>query len=95
MVAVLGKAGRNFAVGMSGGIAYILDEKGDFDIRCNMAMVELEKILDPSTVGERSRTTLGEQPSTPLRERNHLSSGPRAKSRGRLRHSLTLSYASY
>ena len=43
-VVVLGKAGRNFAAGMSGGIAYVLDEEGDFTQRCNMAMVELEPI---------------------------------------------------
>ena len=41
---VLGKAGRNFAAGMSGGIAYVLDEEGDFTQRCNLAMVELEPI---------------------------------------------------
>ena len=45
-VVVLGKAGRNFAAGMSGGIAYVLDEEGDFTQRCNMAMVELEPIPD-------------------------------------------------
>jgi glutamate synthase (NADPH/NADH) large chain len=44
VVAVLGKTGRNFAAGMSGGIAYILDEIGDFQSFCNMAMVEIEKI---------------------------------------------------
>jgi glutamate synthase (NADPH/NADH) large chain len=43
---VLGKAGRNFAAGMSGGIAYVLDEEGDFTQRCNLAMVELEPIPD-------------------------------------------------
>jgi len=43
---VLGKAGRNFAAGMSGGIAYVLDEEGDFAQRCNLAMVELEPIPD-------------------------------------------------
>jgi glutamate synthase (NADPH/NADH) large chain len=43
-VVVLGKAGRNFAAAMSGGIAYVLDEEGDFSQRCNMAMVELEPI---------------------------------------------------
>ncbi|MEO7741599.1 MAG: glutamate synthase-related protein, partial [Usitatibacter sp.] len=43
-VVILGKAGRNFAAGMSGGIAYVLDEEGDFTQRCNMAMVELEPI---------------------------------------------------
>ena len=41
---VLGPTGRNFAAGMSGGIAYVLDEIGDFERRCNLAMVELEQI---------------------------------------------------
>jgi glutamate synthase domain-containing protein 3 len=45
MVVVLGKCGRNFAAGMSGGIAYVLDEKGDFaERRCNTAAVDLEVI---------------------------------------------------
>jgi len=39
-------AGRNFAAGMSGGIAYVLDEEGDFAQRCNLAMVDLEPIPD-------------------------------------------------
>src|SRR6185295_8653758 len=38
-VVVLGPAGRNFAAGMSGGVAYVLDEKGDFPGRCNPQMV--------------------------------------------------------
>jgi glutamate synthase (NADPH/NADH) large chain len=41
----LGPTGRNFAAGMSGGIAYVLDEAGDFSSHCNMAMVELEPIV--------------------------------------------------
>ncbi|MCG5513980.1 glutamate synthase large subunit [Ectothiorhodospira shaposhnikovii] len=40
----LGRTGRNFAAGMSGGVAYVLDEDGDFAQRCNLAMVELEPI---------------------------------------------------
>ncbi|MDH4449772.1 MAG: glutamate synthase-related protein [Rhodoferax sp.] len=44
-VAVLGKTGRNFAAGMSGGIAYVYDEDGQFAKRCNTAMVSLEKVL--------------------------------------------------
>lgn len=43
-VAVLGKTGRNFAAGMSGGVAYVYDEDGEFAQRCNTAMVALEKI---------------------------------------------------
>ncbi|WP_010246621.1 glutamate synthase large subunit [Acetivibrio cellulolyticus] len=45
-VVVLGKTGRNFAAGMSGGICYVLDESGDFDSRCNKEMVGLEKVVD-------------------------------------------------
>ena len=44
-VAVLGKTGRNFAAGMSGGIAYVYDEDGSFASRCNTAMVSLDKVL--------------------------------------------------
>ena len=44
VVVVLGKTGLNFAAGMSGGIAYVLDEDGTFKSRCNMAMVELEPV---------------------------------------------------
>ncbi len=45
IVVVLGKCGRNFAAGMSGGLAYVLDEKGDFaEKRCNTAAVDLEPV---------------------------------------------------
>ena len=44
-VAVLGKTGRNFAAGMSGGLAYVFDEDGDFATRANTAMVSLEPVL--------------------------------------------------
>ena len=44
IVVVLGQTGRNFAAGMSGGIAYVLDEDDTFEQRCNLAMVELEPI---------------------------------------------------
>ena len=43
-VVVLGPTGRNFAAGMSGGIAYVLDEQGDFAKRCNMGMVDFEAL---------------------------------------------------
>ena len=43
---VLGPTGRNFAAGMSGGVAYVLDEKDDFDFYCNMEMVELTLLED-------------------------------------------------
>ena len=47
VVVVLGKCGRNFAAGMNGGIAYVLDERGDFaEKRCNMAGVDLDPLAD-------------------------------------------------
>ena len=42
---VLGKTGRNFAAGMSGGVAYVYDEDGTFAQRCNTAMVALDKVV--------------------------------------------------
>ena len=48
LVLVLGSCGRNFAAGMSGGIAYVFDERGDFtQERCNLESVDLEPLLDP------------------------------------------------
>ena len=47
VVVVLGKTGRNFAAGMSGGEAYVLNEEGTFELRCNLGMVELEKVNSP------------------------------------------------
>ncbi len=43
---ILGRTGRNFAAGMSGGIAFVLDEEGDFKNRCNLGMVALETLDD-------------------------------------------------
>ena len=53
VVVVLGRTGRNFAAGMSGGIAYVIDEDGTFETRCNMAMVELEPVPEESAVAEK------------------------------------------
>jgi glutamate synthase (NADPH/NADH) large chain len=41
---VIGPTGRNFAAGMSGGIAYVLDEDGTFERRCNLSMIDLEPV---------------------------------------------------
>jgi glutamate synthase (NADPH/NADH) large chain len=49
-VVVLGQTGRNFAAGMSGGVAYVLDEDGLFSKRCNLAMVSLEKVEPAESV---------------------------------------------
>jgi glutamate synthase (NADPH/NADH) large chain len=53
IVVVLGRTGRNFAAGMSGGIAYVLDEDRTFESRCNMSMVELEPMPEEEEVSER------------------------------------------
>jgi glutamate synthase (NADPH/NADH) large chain/glutamate synthase (ferredoxin) len=63
VVVVLGPTGRNFAAGMSGGVAYVLDEAGDFADRCNMGMVgfeapsaqDAEELLE--LIGEHARRT--------------------------------------
>jgi glutamate synthase (ferredoxin) len=47
---ILGCTGRNFAAGMSGGIAYVLDEVGDFPSRCNREMVDLERLEEPEEI---------------------------------------------
>ena len=51
-VVVLGKTGRNFAAGMSGGIAYVLDENVDFDYYCNRGLVDLAPVEDKADVRE-------------------------------------------
>lgn len=51
-VVVLGRTGRNFAAGMSGGVAYVLDHKGDFSSHCNHDMVDLDPLDDPKEVAE-------------------------------------------
>jgi len=49
-IVVLGRAGRNFAAGMSGGIAYVLDTDGSFALNCNIDMVDLERLDQPDEV---------------------------------------------
>jgi glutamate synthase (NADPH) large chain len=50
VVAVLGETGRNFAAGMSGGIAFVRDDDGSFHSRCNLAMVDVEPITEHEDV---------------------------------------------
>ncbi|HEX5434928.1 MAG TPA: glutamate synthase-related protein, partial [Candidatus Angelobacter sp.] len=51
LVIVLGACGRNFAAGMSGGIAYVFDERGDFTEKlCNLSGVDLEPVIEPKDV---------------------------------------------
>ncbi|MBL8470727.1 MAG: glutamate synthase large subunit [Rhodocyclaceae bacterium] len=51
-VVVLGQTGRNFAAGMSGGVAYVFDEDGSFTKRCNLSMVELEAVPEELAASE-------------------------------------------
>ncbi|ACT03609.1 glutamate synthase large subunit [Paenibacillus sp. JDR-2] len=51
-VVVLGGTGRNFAAGMSGGVAYVYDEQGDFFNNCNIEMVLLERLETEADVAE-------------------------------------------
>tara|TARA_B100000519_G_scaffold15282_1_gene11298 strand:+ start:131 stop:3928 length:3798 start_codon:yes stop_codon:yes gene_type:complete len=51
-VVILGETGRNFAAGMSGGVAYILDRDGDFNMNCNLGMVELEAVVEQEDIDE-------------------------------------------
>jgi glutamate synthase (ferredoxin) len=50
MVIVLGRTGRNFAAGMSGGLAYVFDPKNDFPKHCNSAMVGLGRLSNPDEI---------------------------------------------
>ena len=52
LVVVLGQTGRNFAAGMSGGVAYVLDVDGGFERRCNLTMVQLEAVPEESAASE-------------------------------------------
>jgi glutamate synthase (ferredoxin) len=49
-VVIIGPTGRNFAAGMSGGIAYVLDEHGAFEPNCNKEMVQLYSVEDPEEI---------------------------------------------
>jgi len=51
-VVIIGPAGRNFGAGMSGGVAYVLDESGDFAQRVNLQMVGIGKVESPKDVAE-------------------------------------------
>ncbi len=68
MVVVLGPVGRNFAAGMSGGVAYVWDADGDLERRVNPAMVDLERVSDPNEAAtlEEMIETHSERSGSPL-----------------------------
>jgi glutamate synthase (NADPH/NADH) large chain len=57
-VVVLGETGRNFAAGMSGGIAYVYDPDGNFADKCNLAMVALESVASSQEQEEKGKSSL-------------------------------------
>ena len=76
-IVVLGKTGRNFAAGMSGGLAYVLDEDGEFSRYCNASMVDLEPVLsEPEQAAKVAREIwhMGEADEVVLRRmiENHV-----------------------
>jgi len=79
MVVVLGQTGRNFAAGMSGGVAYVLDEDGGFAQRCNMSMVQLEAVPEEAAASE-----TGEVDSKGRVHFNHLNKADEAALRGKI-----------
>jgi len=79
MVVVLGQTGRNFAAGMSGGVAYVLDEDGAFAQRCNMSMVQLEAVPEEAAASE-----TGEVDSKGRVHFNHLNKADEAALRGKI-----------
>ena len=88
-VIVLGSTGRNFAAGMSGGIAYVLDIDGSFALNCNIDMVDLERLDQPDEVAlvknlierhvETTGSTIGQRvlDSWPISERQFVAIMPR------------------
>jgi glutamate synthase domain-containing protein 3 len=74
VVVVLGKTGRNFAAGMSGGVAYVYDEDGRFRERCNMAMVDVE-----ANRGRRAKLTTALAPGTARIQRARYGHGRHAR----------------
>jgi len=67
-VVVLGQTGLNFAAGMSGGVAYVLDEDGLFGKRCNLGMVSLEKVEHIDNVAEDAVLHLDQPDELTLRQ---------------------------
>ena len=72
LVAVLGSTGVNFGAGMTGGAAYVLDEAGDFDLRCNLGTIDLATVASGSEDEAELRSLLTEhrdRTGSPLAER--------------------------
>jgi glutamate synthase (NADPH/NADH) large chain len=66
VVVVLGQTGRNFAAGMSGGVAYVLDEAGDLESRLNKEMVEIETLAGDAALIEKLAKSGSDQVTSAL-----------------------------
>ncbi len=84
-VVVLGPTGRNFAAGMSGGVAYVLDEDGSFASRCNMGMVGFEEPSEADAIELRAMIEEHCAPHRLARRRARARRMGRAARRGRVR----------
>ena len=71
-VVILGPTGRNFAAGMSGGVAYIWDPENKFPSNCNMEMVDLEKVSDQDDIKELRALIEDHQKNTGSNVANHI-----------------------
>ncbi len=84
-VVVLGKTGRNFAAGMSGGVAYVYDEDGQFATRCNTSMVSMDKVVSSAdqhlhdTSGWHGNETDEDQLKRLLQDHNRWTGSKRAR----------------
>jgi glutamate synthase (NADPH) large chain len=88
VVVVIGPTGRNFAAGMSGGIAYVLDENGDFEQRCNLAMVELEPVPSENGIMERRHHQGGDLESHGLVDLSDMTRNDEDRLRGLIKNHL-------
>jgi glutamate synthase (NADPH/NADH) large chain len=84
-VVVLGKTGRNFAAGMSGGVAYVYNEDGQFASRCNTSMVSMDKVVSSAdqhlhdTSGWHGNETDEDQLKRLLQDHNRWTGSKRAR----------------
>jgi glutamate synthase domain-containing protein 3 len=80
-VVVLGRTGRNFAAGMSGGIAYVYDKDRRFEGRCNLELVDLEGLTEADEEEVKALISEHAQRTGSLVARNVLASWERASAR--------------
>lgn len=80
VVVVLGEVGRNFAAGMTGGVAFVFDELGDFQTRCNRELVELVRVAEHDSQNLRALVERHYEMTSSPRARQLLSDWERERS---------------